>query len=78
VIYRGPWHAAAIRTLDNVRESWLGGEREGYVVRLAAGFHYRAFRRSVAKYVRANHVVHRDGHWATRAVVPNRLREEAR
>jgi RNA ligase-like protein len=76
VIYRGLWHEAAIRTLNNVRESWLGGEREGYVVRLAAGFHYRAFRRSVAKYVRANHVQTHGG-WAVRAVVPNRLREEA-
>lgn len=78
VLHRGPWDEAAVRALDGVTTSQIGGVREGYVVRLATGFHYRAFRRSVAKYVRANHVVHRDGHWSNRPVVPNRLREEVR
>lgn len=49
------------------------GRVEGYVVRLADSFHYKDFRRSVAKYVRADHVVHRDGHWSNRPVVPNKL-----
>jgi hypothetical protein len=49
---------------------------EGYVVRLDDRFHYKDFRRSVAKYVRAGHVVHRDGHWSNRPVVPNRLRSQ--
>ncbi len=53
----------------------LGREVEGYVVRLAGEFHYKDFRRSVAKYVRANHVVHHDGHWSNRPVTPNKLRE---
>ncbi len=48
---------------------------EGYVVRLADSFHYKDFRRSVAKYVRKDHVVHRDGHWTNRPVVPNKVRK---
>lgn len=48
-------------------------ETEGYVVRLAGEFHYKDFRKSVAKYVRAGHVVHREGHWSNRRVVPNGL-----
>lgn len=62
--------------LSAEKTSQLGGNREGYVVRLADGFHYRAFRRSVAKYVRANHVQTHGG-WAVRAVVPNKLRSSS-
>ena len=77
VLHRGPWDARTVkRALDGSAKSQLGGDREGYVVRLAADFHYRAFRRSVAKYVRKNHVT-TDDHWKTREVVPNRLREDA-
>jgi len=75
VIARGIWNEAFVRLSDDVAKSQLGGDREGYVVRLAAGFHYRTFRRSVAKYVRKNHVT-TDDHWKSREVVPNHLREE--
>jgi|SRR6185436_16960305 len=75
VLHRGTWDERGVRALDLVSESLHGGSREGYVVRLAAGFHYRAFRRSVAKFVRRDHV-QTDAHWKLRAVVPNRLREE--
>ena len=77
VLYRGTWDEGAVRMLDGVGKSQLGGDREGYVVRLAGGFHYRAFRRSVAKYVRKDHV-QTDDHWKTREMVANRLCEEAR
>lgn len=76
VIARGIWNEEHVRLSDGVTESQLGGDREGYVVRLASGFHYRAFRRSVAKYVRKNHVT-TDDHWKAREVVPNKLRETA-
>lgn len=75
VIARGIWNEDHVRLSDGVTKSALGGDREGYVVRLAGSFHYRAFRRSVAKYVRKNHVT-TDDHWKAREVVPNRLREE--
>jgi hypothetical protein len=74
-LHRGPWDEATVRTLDGTGVSQLGGDREGYVVRRADSFHYREFRRSVAKYVRKNHVT-TDDHWAHRAVVPNRVRED--
>jgi hypothetical protein len=54
---------------------WTDADVEGYVVRLAGEFHYKDFRKSVAKYVRANHVQHKEGHWINRRVVPNKLRE---
>ncbi len=48
---------------------------EGYVVRLADGFSFDAFGRSVAKWVRAGHV-QTDEHWMHHEVVPNGLLEE--
>jgi hypothetical protein len=75
VLYQGSWDEGAVRAFDGAGKSQLGGDREGYVVRRADGFHYRAFRRSVAKYVRANHV-QTDEHWKAREVVANQLREE--
>ena len=74
VLYRGPWDETIVRRLDHVAISKLGGAREGYVVRRADGFHYREFRKSVAKFVRKDHVVVNDDHWASRAVVANKLR----
>lgn len=58
----------------NLCRDAFSGFAEGYVVRLADSFHYRDFRRGVAKWVRHNHVVHHDGHWASRPVTPNKLR----
>jgi len=76
-LWIGPWpeFKRVAGALSAEKTSQLGGDREGYVVRLADSFHYRAFRRSVAKYVRANHVQTHGG-WAVRQVVPNRLRGE--
>lgn len=61
-----------IRTEPDMHEDRQ--ETEGYVVRVAGEFHYKDFRRNVAKYVRANHVQHKDGHWSNRRVIPNELR----
>ena len=57
IIYRGLWDEKKIR--NHVINSETEG---GYVVRLAKSFHYKDFRKSVAKYVRANHVQEND-HW---------------
>jgi len=73
VLYQGLWDRSAVRLLDDVSESQFGGEREGYVVRRADRFHYKAFRRSVAKYVRRGHVTTND-HWLHKEVVVNKLR----
>lgn len=57
---------------DEIDFDWLGrsiGEtEEGYVVRVTNEFHYRDFRRSVAKYVRPNHL-QTHNHWAQQMVV---------
>lgn len=76
VIAVGAWNEEHVRLSDGVTKSVLGGDREGYVVRLSGSFHYRAFRRSVAKYVRQGHV-QTDDHWKNREIVPNRLAAEA-
>ena len=49
-------------------------QMEGYVVRLADGFPFDAFARSVAKWVRPGHV-QTDQHWMHAQVVPNGLRD---
>lgn len=67
VCYEGPWDEALIASLpvDTTKS-------EGYVVRLASSFDFEEFDQSVAKFVRANHVV-TDQHWMQQAVVPNLL-----
>jgi hypothetical protein len=55
------------------RENYiLENESEGYVIRRADAFLRSEFNRSVAKYVRANHVKN-EGHWLTKQVIPNEL-----
>jgi len=71
VLYRGPWDETKIRAC--YQPTFDGEECEGYVVRVAGEFHYREFRRAVAKFVRAGHVPLHGGHWANRVVVPNEL-----
>lgn len=71
VLYRGPYDGKLLRDmhtrLDLTRQ-------EGYVVRVADEFPYRAFRQSVAKFVRRAHVgtAH---NWMMQAVVPNKMRK---
>lgn len=57
VIYDGIWDEAKIRAI-----SLDFSKQEGYVVRVADAFSYGDFRRSVAKFVRANHVQSQK-HW---------------
>lgn len=52
--------------------SVFGGPREGVVARLAGAIPGEAFGRSVAKWVRRDHV-QTDDHWLHQAVVPQRL-----
>lgn len=53
--------------------SACGGQREGVVVRVASDFEEYEFSKSVAKYVRANHV-QTDQHWSHQAITKNQLR----
>lgn len=71
VLYRGPWNERLIRGLYT---SELNGDPcEGYVVRLSCSFHYKNFKTSVAKVVRAGHVT-TDEHWLEKTVTPNQLK----
>jgi hypothetical protein len=73
--FRGTWTASTPGFLEGLGVSltangFRGEECEGYVVRLAGDFQYGDFRKSVAKYVRKDHV-QTHGHWMRSAVVPN-------
>lgn len=59
VLYSGIWDE------NKVRECWTPNEsnnKEGYVVRLAQSFHFSDFSKSLAKFVRPNHVQSEE-HW---------------
>ncbi|WP_435920865.1 RNA ligase family protein [Paenibacillus sp. DYY-L-2] len=71
VLFRGIWSEQAARECYT-KQSLCGGEQEGYVVRLATEFRYEEFKRSVAKFVRKNHV-QTDEHWLKKPVMPNGL-----
>ncbi len=76
VLYRGVWNEKAVKACYT-RISECGGEQEGYVVRLADSFAYDDFKRSLAKFVRQNHV-QTDDHWLSKPVNPNRLKSSER
>jgi len=69
VLYRGPWDAGVAKDLWPL-PSRFGSEAEGYVVRLAGSFKLSEFARSVAKFVRKDHV-QTDQHWMHAEIVPN-------
>lgn len=71
VLYRGLWDEKAIQACYT-RISNSGDEQEGYVVRLTKSFAYDDFKRSLAKFVRKNHV-QTDEHWLNKPVEPNEL-----
>ena len=71
VLHRGVWDEKAVKACYT-RVSKYGGEQEGYVVRLASSFAYDDFKRSLAKFVRKNHV-QTDDHWLSKPVEPNGL-----
>lgn len=74
VIYDGIYDEKIIRGLYNEKTDWE--TREGYVIRIADGFHYSEFHNCVAKYVRARHV-QTSRHWMHgQEVIPNKLRNE--
>lgn len=65
VLYKGKWDLDKIKSL--YQPIYDNCECEGYVVRLSSGFHYSDFGKSVAKYVRSNHVGSH-GFWSSKMV----------
>ena len=74
VLYDGIYNIDIMKTLSE-RVERSKNTTEGYVMRLADEFHYSEFRKSVAKYVRANHVINNHGHWTQRKIIPNEIQE---
>lgn len=70
-IFRGDWRDEKFNT-DIFKD--LYPEHEGYVVRLVDEFKFEDFGKSVAKYVRINHV-QTDKHWMYKKVIQNKLRK---
>lgn len=69
-LYRGLWNEELIKSCY-IGESF-GTSQEGYVVRLTNSFHYNDFTKSVAKWVRKNHVT-TSKNWMYQQIVPNKL-----
>jgi len=69
VLYRGIWDEAKIRQIERSLDLQT---TEGYTVRVTDPFSYGAFRHSIAKFVRASHVVSTHN-WMMQAIVKNGL-----
>ena len=69
VLYSGVWDEEKIRGLHTEGH-------EGYVVRLESAFGYDEFDKSVAKFVRANHV-QTDSHWMHGEIHKNSIDESS-
>jgi hypothetical protein len=71
VLYDGIFDEKHIKTLWSEKDR---DKQEGYVVRLADSFSYLDFRKSVAKFVRSNHVNAANHHWMFTASEKNKLK----
>lgn len=67
-----PKYITSLKEIDELFHEKYGDKHEGYVVRVYDEFKYEDFGRSVAKYVRSNHV-QTDKHWMYKEVIPNKL-----
>jgi RNA ligase len=72
VLYRGLWDEAKIRAIE---KSLNLKTTEGYTVRVTDSFPYGSFRKSIAKFVRAGHVIQAHN-WMMKSVVKNGLKEK--
>lgn len=70
VLYKGVWDSKLIQSFynDSVRDTM-----EGYVVRVVESFNYIDFPKSIAKFVRKNHVDPANHHWMFTASEENGL-----
>jgi hypothetical protein len=69
VFYDGVWDT---KTIQNLHKQLDFDKVEGYVVRLHNTFNYDDFNKSVAKYVRKNHV-NSESHWRNSTITQNTL-----
>lgn len=71
VIFSGIWDEELVKNLYQPARD--GDPCEGYVVRVIDSFRYDEFNKSVAKYVRGNHVT-TDDHWMHGTIITNKLK----
>lgn len=71
VLYEGIWDEEKIKNL--YQETYNGNVMEGYVVRLRDSFEYKDSSKSLAKFVRKNHVT-TTTHWMFDKITPNKLK----
>lgn len=72
VLYKGIYDTKIVKEI--ARKTVERGS-EGIVVRLASSYNYNDFDKSVAKFVRKNHV-QTDKHWSRSEIKQNKLKEE--
>lgn len=72
VIWRGIW---CEKKIHDIIERLDTNKQEGFVVRVVDAFTYGAFKHSIAKYVRKNHVADNVHNWKMQRVIPNKLKE---
>lgn len=71
VLYDGIFDENKLQSLYSTEDLT---SHEGYVVRIADAFHFNDFKKSVAKFVRKNHV-QTESHWMTQEIIPNELQK---
>lgn len=71
VLYSGVYDEALIKSLHTPFDQH-GNRCEGYVVRLAEEYHYKDFKKSVAKFVSADFQI-KHGHWTSGVIQSNTL-----
>ena len=72
VLYEGIYDEELIKSL--YKDNYDGNVMEGYVIRVCDEFKYEDSSKSIAKFVRKNHV-QTDTHWMFDKIVPNKLKE---
>lgn len=72
-LYEGDFDQSNVENL--FLPTYRGNPCEGFVLRTTESFSYGNFRKSAAKFVRANHV-EENKHWIKTKIIPNRLSEK--
>jgi len=75
VLYKGIWDKDKVHACFTGKSVFGKSEQEGYVVRVADGFHYDNFIYSLSKYVRPGHVAGDTEHWSKTTYKANELRK---
>ena len=70
IFYDGMWNEEKIKKL--YQSTFQDDELEGYVIRVADEFSYGDFRKSIAKYVRKDHIQDVVHNWKHQSIIQNK------